>query len=76
MEALAILPFLIFIFFGIIGLVGLAFWIWAIVDCATNEPSTGNDKVIWILIIVLTSWLGALLYLCIRRPQRMREFGR
>jgi hypothetical protein len=30
---------------------------WAIhreADCATKEPSTGNDKVIWILVILLT----------------------
>ncbi len=53
-----------------------AFWIWMIVDCATNEPSEGNDKLIWILVIVLTSWVGALIYFLARRPTRIRQFGK
>jgi hypothetical protein len=41
-----------------------------------NEPSEGNDKVIWILIIVLTNWIGALIYLLVRRPKRIQEIGK
>ena len=26
------------------------FWIWTLIDCATNEPDTGNNKVVWIII--------------------------
>ena len=63
------------LFFGI-GVVGTVLWIWMIIDCATNEPSEGNDKIIWILVIVLTHWIGALIYLLVRRPQRIRQFGR
>jgi hypothetical protein len=54
----------------------LVFWIWMIVDCASNEPSVGNDKVIWILVIVLAGWIGALIYYFARRPTRIREHGR
>lgn len=50
-------------------------WIWMIVDCATKEPSNGNDKLIWIVIIVLTHWVGALIYLLVRRPQRIAMYG-
>jgi hypothetical protein len=46
-----------------------------LIDCATKEPSTGNDKVVWILVIALTGWIGALIYLLVRRPKRVREFG-
>ena len=73
-----VLPF--FLIFGVIffALVigGTVLWIWMIIDCATREPSEGNDKLIWILIILLTHLLGALIYLLVRRPQRIREFGR
>ena len=51
-------------------------WIWALVDCAMKEPSTGTNKVVWILVIVFTHFLGALLYILIRRPERIRETGR
>lgn len=60
---------------SVIGIGGTILWIWMIVDCATKEPSEGNDKLIWILIIVLTHWIGALIYLLVRRPKRMEQFG-
>ncbi len=61
--------------FGVIGCGGFVLWIWMLIDCATKEPSTGNDKVVWILVIALTGWIGALIYLLVRRPKRVREFG-
>jgi len=58
-------------------LTGFAFWIWMIVDCATNEPSTGNDKVVWIIVIVFTHFVGALIYYFVRhRPRRFAEWQR
>ncbi len=65
----------ILIFFGC-GILGTIFWIWMLVDCATNEPSEGNDKLVWILIIALTHLLGAMLYFFIRRPQRITLTGK
>jgi len=54
-----------------------AFWIWMIVDCATHEPSTGNDKVVWIIIIVFTHFIGALIYyFARRRPRRFADWQR
>jgi hypothetical protein len=31
---------------------------------------------VWILVILLTHFLGAILYVLIRRPDRLREVGR
>ena len=47
-----------------------------LIDCAKYEPAEGNDKLVWILIIVFTHWIGALIYLLVRRPQRKAKFGR
>jgi Phospholipase_D-nuclease N-terminal len=58
------------------GIAGTVFWIWALVDCATKEPNEGSSKVVWILVIILTHFLGAILYVLIRRPDRLREVGR
>lgn len=57
-------------------LLATIFWIWMLVDCATKEPSEGNEKIIWILVIIFTHWLGALIYYLIRRPERIRDHGR
>lgn len=49
-------------------------WIWMLVDCALNEPS-GNEKIVWILIILLANCVGAGIYLLVRRPKRKAETG-
>ena len=59
-----------------LGLLGTVLWIWMLIDCATKEPSTGNDKSVWSLVIALTHWIGALIYLLVRRPQRIAQTGR
>jgi Phospholipase_D-nuclease N-terminal len=65
-----------FMFFGLlIGVAGTVFWIWMIVECATKEPSQGNEKIVWILVIIFTHWIGALIYYFVRRPQRIAQFG-
>lgn len=47
------------------------FWVWMLVDCATNESFEGNDKVVWVIIIAMTSVVGATLYFfVIRLPRR------
>jgi hypothetical protein len=60
----------------LIGIGGTVLWIWMLVDCLINESPQGNDKVIWAIVILVTHFLGAALYLLIRRPQRIRELGR
>lgn len=67
MEFLCFLPFMF------LGIAATAFWIWMLVDCLTNESSQGNDKLVWVLVIVLTNWIGALIYCFVRRPQREEE---
>ncbi|MEX1027856.1 MAG: PLD nuclease N-terminal domain-containing protein [Candidatus Paceibacterota bacterium] len=75
-QSFAIIPVLFMLLFGCLSLVALVFWIWMLVDCLTKEPSEGNDKLIWVLVIVLLSWVGALIYLFVRRPQRIDKFGK
>jgi len=58
-----------------LAVLGTVFWIWMLVDCATKESSQGNEKLIWILIILFTHFLGALLYFLVRRPKRMSGLG-
>lgn len=72
MGVLGLLSFLIFFLFGIGGTV---LWVWMLIDCATKEPSEGNDKIIWMLVILLTHVIGALIYFLVRRPQRIQRYG-
>ena len=69
-ELVLLLPVLL------LGVVATAFWIWTLIDCVTKENNEGNHRLIWVLIIVFTHWIGALIYMIVRRPQRRVETGR
>ena len=76
MEIFAFIPCLFFPCGCCFGLLGTILWIWMLIDCLTNEPSEGNDKLVWALVIIFTHWIGALIYLLVRRPQRKAALGR
>jgi hypothetical protein len=52
-----------------VGLTMFIFWVRMLIDCAKNEPE-GNDKLVWIIVIVFTGIIGAFIYYFVRRPQR------
>jgi hypothetical protein len=56
-------------------LAACVFWVFMIIECATKEPASGNGKLIWILIIIFTHSIGALIYYFVRRPQRIADLG-
>lgn len=74
-ELLVLLPLLGFGLLVGLALLAMGFWIWMLIDCATKESNIGNDKLIWVLIILFTHLLGALLYCFVRRPRRKAELG-
>ena len=61
---------LLFLLFAGIAIGSTIFWIWMLIDCVMNEPSQGNDKLIWVIIIVFAQLLGALIYFIFRRQKR------
>jgi LPXTG-motif cell wall-anchored protein len=66
---------LILLVYLVLAIGGTILWVWMLIDCATKEPSTGNEKIVWILVIALTSLIGALIYYFVRRPKRKRLYG-
>ena len=57
----------------LMALAGSVFWLWMLVECLTKEDK--HNKLVWAIVIVLTSLLGSILYFLIRRPQRKVELG-
>lgn len=54
-------------------MVGLmVFWVIAIIDVAKREFPGENDKLMWILVVVLAGWLGALIYWFVGRQKGTR----
>ena len=59
--------------FFLVALAGLAFSIWMLVDCLIHEPSVGNDKLVWVLVIFFTQPIGGFLYYFVRHCKRFEE---
>lgn len=80
MEIVSLIPMLfpccMFPCFAILGLLGLALWIWMLIEAATCEPAEGNDRIVWLLLVIFAGVVGALIYLLVRRPERKRKYGR
>lgn len=49
----------------VIFVVGLFYWLWMLVDCIYYE-SKEWDKIIWLCIIVLLNFFGAVVYMLLR----------
>lgn len=45
-----------------IGIFALVFWILMLIDVIKRDFKQENDKIMWVLIVVLTGIIGALIY--------------
>ena len=60
---------------AVLSIAYTVFGIYTIIDAATKEPSEGNDKIIWILVILFAFGIGPLIYWFVRRPRRIEQYG-
>ena len=59
-----------FVGIDIIPVVTTIFWIWMLVDCITNKKIKGGSKVCWLLLILFTHVVGAVIYFFIASSER------
>ena len=72
-EPVLLLPGLLFLIGASFSLICLAFWLWMLVDCLKYEEDANNQKLVWALVIILTNWIGGLIYFFVRRRERKRK---
>ena len=56
--------------FGL-GIIGLAIYAFTIYDVITSNFANQNDKLIWIIIVVLVPLVGTILWFLIGRGKRI-----
>lgn len=53
---------LLFILFAIVWLALVIFWIWMLIDAIKNPALDDTQRIIWVLVVILLGWLGAIIY--------------
>ena len=54
----------------ILGIAALCVWIWALIDAIQNPTLDSTMRIVWVLVIVFTQIIGAIIYLAIGRSTR------
>ena len=64
---------LLFGVFRILAVAGFALWIWASVNSLSKPDAVweaaGQNKIVWLLVIIFLGFIGAILYALIAKPQ-------
>lgn len=61
---------------GAVSIGGTVLWIVVLVEVLQKETDANNVKLTWVLVVVLAGWVGALIYLFVRRAERVKTLGR
>ena len=67
---LGILEIFLMLFLAPLALLAFAFWIWMLVHAITNNGLTDIEKLIWVIVILFTHFIGAVIYFFVGRPKR------
>jgi uncharacterized RDD family membrane protein YckC len=62
---------LIIILILFLGIIPFVLWLWALIDILRNE-FTGDNKIIWLLVVILVPFVGFILYFFIGRDQKVK----
>lgn len=63
---------LLLLLFIFLSMGATVFWIFMLIDCSTQE--VGANQWRWVVIIVMTHSIGALVYYYYQRPKRLAAF--
>lgn len=55
---------------------GIVLWLWMLIEVLTRETDENNLRLVWTLVLLFTQGLGALVYLLVRRQERIKKLGR
>jgi hypothetical protein len=59
----------LFLFVLFIILVSTIFWVFAIVDIVRRDFTDPNMKIVWLIVVIFSHWIGSILYYAIGRQQ-------
>ena len=60
---------------AVLAIAGVVLWVWALVDAIRNPALDDTMRIVWVLVILFTNLLGAIIYLLIGRSTQSRTYG-
>lgn len=54
----------------LLGIVAFALWVWALVSAIQNPTLDSTMRIVWVLVIIFTGFIGAIIYLLVARNSR------
>lgn len=60
--------------FLLLGLLSMILWIAALIDVAKSEFRGPNDKLVWIVVVVVAGFIGAIVYFAVGRSQKISRW--
>jgi hypothetical protein len=71
---------ILFLLLAVAGIAGFAIWMLALLEVLRTPDEVwreaGQDRLVWALVVVFLSFVGAVLFLLIARPQLERVRAR
>src|SRR6266487_1971479 len=55
------------LFAGLFALAAFVFWIWMLIHAVTNKGLGDGEKIAWVLVILFTHFIGALIYFLVAK---------
>ena len=59
------------LFFILFGFFLFAIWVWTIIDIIKSEFKDNNEKILWVVLVILLPFIGTTLYFAIGSKNRV-----
>ena len=64
-----------FLLWLLLGIAALVLWVWALISAIQNPALDSTMKIVWVLVIVFTGIIGAIIYLLVGRNKSAAPHG-
>ena len=60
---------LFILFIVVLCIAAFVFWLWMLIDALKNKQLSDNEKLVWVLVLVFTHFIGAVIYFFVARKR-------
>jgi peptidoglycan biosynthesis protein MviN/MurJ (putative lipid II flippase) len=65
----------VMLLWAVLAVAAVGIWLWALIDAIQNPALDSTMRIIWVLVILFTQIIGAIIYLAIGRSMGRRAPG-